>query len=341
MVSSDDTAESGGLAPGNLITTILRKQPQSLAEHLPGICRALVSRLATSQTPSLTQSMVVPLAYLMKDHLDTVVDLLMDYSVNMPDGSSKPALVVLLCKWVEFAPSVQGFWHERVSAIGLCGLFAARKRNASLASLIDGIVVDGDLLPDDVNIIKTRSRSKKMPDRFTQVTVPAKIVKVLAAEYKESIDGPPRRSGGGVGGGEEANAIGEDNVDDGEWNDDDDDEDDDGDQDASTKRFLSDLLGEDVDDELGELVRRHDEDKFGDDPVWNMPYRVRILRRAKSKHTHARIRSLVTNRSPLHCSSQTYLANFLRELAHDAPTAAAIAPHLNVKEVAILRSVVG
>lgn len=316
MIAPNDSYESGGLAPGNLLTALLRKQPQSISSSLPDICRTLVARLATSLTPSLTQSMVVPLAYLMKDHIETVVELLLTHTVASADGTAVNAMEILLRKWVEFAPSVQGFWHERVSALGLCAVWNAGTTNSNLLTLINTVLVDGDMIPDKSDVIKTRSRAKTMPDQFTQVPLSAKIIKVLLGEYKEATDGPPHNSGAG------ANSTDDDDGDQ-EW----DDDEDDFDADLDSKRFLSDLLGEDVDDELSQLVHKHDQDKFGSDAIWNMPYRVSV------DPVPIAIHGMLT-------VFQSYLTTFFQRWAQDIQVASAVTAHLNAKEVGLLQSAV-
>ncbi|MCO5565841.1 hypothetical protein L7F22_019516 [Adiantum nelumboides] len=270
MISPYDSSESGGLAVGDLLSTLLRKQPQSVSNELPSLCQALVTRLATSSSTSLVQSLVIPLAFLMKDHLETVLGLLLPYSIADADGTQRPSLEILARKWVDFAANIQGFWHSRVSTIGLCGLFKARTTLPGVAEQLDHINVDGDLLPDDVNIIKTRSRAKMMPDKFTQVPIPAKIIKVLIGEFRQATDGPPKSSAE-----EEREALSDDENED--W---DDDEWDTGTvkEGGGQKRqdFLSDLLGEDLNDDLDALLREHDKEQYGDDPIWSMNFRVSI-----------------------------------------------------------------
>jgi hypothetical protein len=266
MISPQDTSESGGLSVGELLTTMLRKRPEALSGTLPQLCTALASRLATSSSTSLTQSLIVPLAYLMKDHLETVVGLLQSHLITV-DDNAVPSLQLLMKKWCEFASSFQGFWNTRVSSLGLCAILKQAKQSG-----LDDIIVDGDLIPEDTNIIKTRSRAKLMPNRYTQIPVSAKILKILVNEYTQSVDGPPSSQSRKNTGEDEDDLGADDNDDDDdEWNDD---------EDFIKKQkrdaFLADMLGEDLDGDLDDLLAQHDEEQYSDDAIYNMPFRVSL-----------------------------------------------------------------
>lgn len=264
MISPQDTSESGGLAVGDVLTTLLRKRPQSLSTVLPQLCISLVTRLSSTSSTSLAQSLIIPLAFLLKDHLNTVIALLSSHWIEGTGAKERvPALHVLMTKWCEFAGTFQGFWNTRVSTLGLCA-FLQQARQSGLES----IVVDGDLIPDDSNMIKTRSRAKAMPHRYTQIPLPAKVLKIVVGEYSQAVDGPPSQS---TGRHESPGLDGEDDDDDDadEWDDD---------IDYAKKQrqdaFLSDMLGEDLDGGLEALIAQHDEEQFKDDAIYNMPFRV-------------------------------------------------------------------
>lgn len=142
MISTEDSSESGGLAVGDLLSTLLRKAPSQLQDSLPGLCTALVDRLASAQSSSLSQSLIVPLAFLMKDHGPTVIALLQQHMV-MSRGET--GLTILAKQWIDHAETIQGFWNQRVSTLGLSALLQARVPS------LDQVIVNGDLIPDDSN----------------------------------------------------------------------------------------------------------------------------------------------------------------------------------------------
>lgn len=110
--------EAGGLFVGDLVLHLIRKAGSSLGPVLPDLLRAFVTRLATAQTSSFAQSLILPFAYLVHQQLDTVLSLL--ESMTVPGQGSLPArsaLEVLLTSWCEHADVFQGFWQIKVRCV--------------------------------------------------------------------------------------------------------------------------------------------------------------------------------------------------------------------------------
>lgn len=301
-------SESGGLRVGDFVIAILRKMPQEILPVLPDLLNAMVRRLATAKTATFIQSLVLPFAYLMKDQAAVVLDLL--ESVRVPvedgsDGSSKSSevtgLQILAAKWSENVETIQGFWAQRISTVALTRLL----QQSGQRSALNEIVVRGDEIPDTSGRIMTRSRAKSMPRRFTEVSLPVKVVKMLLSDYDHATTGPPNA---GLRGSEaDAAQAGTDDEDD-EW------DDEDGGGMGGDKRgdmLLSDLLDAGLDGldngalEMGE----DDEEDLKDDEVYNMDLK-------------------------------SYLEHFFVELSR-SPQAASLAQGLNEREQSKLREIMG
>ena len=102
-------SESGGLFVGDLVLHLLRRAGNAVLPVLPALLTALVNRLATAQTASFAQSLILPFAFLIHGQRDVVLDLLATLSV---DG--KPALEVLATAWADNVDTFQGFWNTRI-----------------------------------------------------------------------------------------------------------------------------------------------------------------------------------------------------------------------------------
>lgn len=61
--------------------------------------------------------MILPFAYLLHQHADTVLDLLESFHVTCCSGQSQPALQVVLSTWCENAETFQGYWNIRVRSV--------------------------------------------------------------------------------------------------------------------------------------------------------------------------------------------------------------------------------
>ena len=214
-------SESASLAVGELILHIVRRLGDSIAPVLPGLLRTLAMRTGTAKTPSFTQTLILPFAYVIAmGQVDTVVALLDGSEVQDLSGTLRPALHVVMNAWCESTDAIQGFWNINISTIGLTHVLASTQP-ALLAIQARG---DRILTAENTNRIVTRAqaRSSKFfnvghshpdPDLYRSIPLRAKILKLLVSEY------------GGVASIKSAEAAAADaESDDGneEWEDDDD-----------------------------------------------------------------------------------------------------------------------
>ncbi|TKY91057.1 hypothetical protein EX895_001056 [Sporisorium graminicola] len=307
LIPTNDS-ESGGLAVGDLVVALLRKAGDRIAHVLPDLLNAMVQRVATAQTATFTQSLIVPVAYLMHDNDEQakqVMDLLESIQVApaAADASAESGngLVVLCKKWVDNVETFQGFWAQRVSALALAKVLDSRR------AFLTTTDVRGDILPDNSGIIRTRSRAKTMPHQYTSVPMFAKIVKVLLKEWSSA-----SRVAAGGGSGGDGTRTPETDDEDGEW-------DDEYEPNAAGGKddfgFLSDMLGPGGLDAL----QNDDDDGFGldddedlkSDPVYSMDLK-------------------------------SWLSQYLQHLAQTAGRAsfeALLSPHLNAEEKTMLTSI--
>lgn len=312
-------SESGGLRVGELLIALLRKMPQEILPVLPDLLQAMIRRLATAKTATFAQSLILPFAFLMKDQCEVVLDLLQSCKVEVGEGAEAAevsGLQILGSKWAENAETITGFWGQRISTLALTRLVGVWAQGGARASALDSVLVQGEAIPDTSDVIRTRSRAKANPTRYTSVSLPCKALKMVLSDWDHATRGPPGGIGGPSGfgdsgpmpdGGDEFATDDEDE----EW---DDDEVLGG---SSSKRteddvFLSDLLngggagldglldGEDEDDE--------DED-LKDDEVYQMDMR-------------------------------SYLSSFLHEVSRNA-RAGELAQGLSASEQQKLRGILG
>ena len=146
QLSPTDSSESGGLAVGDFVVALLRNAREHIAPVLPQLLDAMVQRLASAQTATFIQSLIVPIAYLMHNddaQANQVMDLLQGVVVASAEQSqSGSGLEVLLRKWADNAETVHGFWAQRVTALALTKVIQSRR------PLLFDLTVNGDLIPD-------------------------------------------------------------------------------------------------------------------------------------------------------------------------------------------------
>lgn len=175
-------SESGGVFIGDLIMHLFRKAGAVIAPILGELLQAVVNRLATAKLPSFITSLIIPFAYLFgTEFTQQTIELLTSFpAVTVADGTSVPALNLVLASWCEQAETITGSWNIRVNDLGLSKLFALP--SAPLRS----VLVRGDLVITDANRnkIMTRSRTKQTPNQYTQIPFPVKTLKLLLKDVQ-------------------------------------------------------------------------------------------------------------------------------------------------------------
>ncbi|PKX99415.1 putative importin beta-5 subunit [Aspergillus novofumigatus IBT 16806] len=198
--SVDDNAatEVGQLAA----ELVERAGAERLGPYLPQLLRAVAQRLATAQQAQFIQSLILVFARLTLINAREVVDFLAQVDINGQSG-----LPIVLSKWLENSVNFAGYDEIKQNIIALATLY--NLEDPCLAQ----VQVKGDLIIQDTGRIKTRSQTRNNPDRYTTVSAPLKIIKVLVEELAAA-SGSKEIDAATAAALEE-----EDSDDDGEWED--------------------------------------------------------------------------------------------------------------------------
>ena len=84
---------------------------------------------------NVSQSLILPFAFLINNEPDTILSLLESINDNGRSG-----LDILIQTWCENAETFQGFWPSRVSTLALSKLFASGRPS------LQNLTVKGDLI---------------------------------------------------------------------------------------------------------------------------------------------------------------------------------------------------
>ncbi|CAK9782992.1 ARM repeat-containing protein [Cutaneotrichosporon oleaginosum] len=187
-------SESGGIFVGDLVMHLFRKAGSAIAPVLGDLLSAMASRLATAQTDSFIQSMIIPFAYLFgTEYTEESLALLQSFQpVTVGPGQTAPALDLVLQKWSDVADTITGSWNIRVNDLGLCKLFSAG------SPALNRVRVKGDLLITDANRnrIMTRSRTLAQPNTYSEIPFPIKALKLLLKDVQVEGKGKGKSKGG-------------------------------------------------------------------------------------------------------------------------------------------------
>lgn len=170
---SVDISDTGAMNVGTLIVSIFNKFNQEIGNILPQILKAAVTKLIQIKNISTQENLVSLLCYITNvDPLQTI-----NFLFQMSEEESNPQLITLTFnKWFETFEIIRSEKKIKDNIVSLVKIF----------NLCDNrlfqILVNDQLIPYDGDLIITRSMAKKMPDRYTQVNVYIKIIKLFINE---------------------------------------------------------------------------------------------------------------------------------------------------------------
>ncbi|CAL8578517.1 hypothetical protein XPA_004290 [Xanthoria parietina] len=169
-VDDASAAEVGGLT----VELVEKAGAERLGPYLMQLLRIVAVRLSTAEHASFIQNLVLVFARLALTNAKEVLDFLAQ--VHVEGGAGGTGLEVVLRKWLENSVHFSGYDAIRQNVMALTNIY--KLHDERLAN----IQVQGDLMVDNSTRIKTRSQSKRTPDRYSVIPVPLKLTKVLISE---------------------------------------------------------------------------------------------------------------------------------------------------------------
>lgn len=149
--------------------------PDQITPILPQLLQAIAIRLEGATKASLIQSLILVFARLSLHSARDVVDFLSQLTVP-PHNSN--GLTSVLPKWLENSSDFSGYEDIRTNIVALARLYELHDAR------IDQVLCKGELIVENLESerIMTRSRARNMPQRYTQLPAPVKMVKLLVEE---------------------------------------------------------------------------------------------------------------------------------------------------------------
>ncbi|KAK6352777.1 hypothetical protein TWF696_004779 [Orbilia brochopaga] len=163
--------DQAALEIGGLAAEVVDKASQELGPYLPVLLQGVAKRLATAAATNLIQSLIVVFARLViKQPIDVV-----NFLATNPIGE-RSGLQVVLSAWLENSNVFSGYSEIKQNVVALANLYALNDPRVAAVS------VQGDQIVEQSSRIMTRAQRKNNPIRYTSVSVPLKIVKILIME---------------------------------------------------------------------------------------------------------------------------------------------------------------
>ncbi|XP_027134595.1 importin-9 [Larimichthys crocea] len=182
------TSEFTAAFVGRLVSTLISRAGTELGEQLDQILRAILSKMQQAETLSVMQSLIMVFAHLVHSQLDPLLEFL----CSLPGPTGKPALEFVMTEWMSRQHLFYGQYEGKVSTVALCKLLQ-HGLNTDDKRLQD-IVVKGEEIysPDDG--IRTRSKSAKNPERWTNIPLLVKIFKLIINELSTVVEANASRA---------------------------------------------------------------------------------------------------------------------------------------------------
>ncbi|TST85775.1 Importin-9 [Bagarius yarrelli] len=172
---------------GRLVSTLIARAGTQLGEQLDQMLRAILSKMQQAETLSVLQSLIMVFAHLVHSQLEPLLEFLS----SLPGPTGKPALEFVMMEWMSRQHLFYGQYEGKVSAIALCKLLQ-HGINSSDKRLQD-IVVKGEEILNPDEGIRTRSKSVKNPERWTNIPLLVKIFKLIVSELSSVVEANANR----------------------------------------------------------------------------------------------------------------------------------------------------
>ncbi|XP_020492442.2 importin-9 [Labrus bergylta] len=182
------TSEFTAAFVGRLVSTLISRAGTQLGEQLDQILRAILSKMQQAETLSVMQSLIMVFAHLVHSQLEPLLEFL----CSLPGPTGKPALEFVMTEWMSRQHLFYGQYEGKVSTVALCKLLQ-HGLNTDDKRLQD-IMVKGEEIYSPEDGIRTRSKSAKNPERWTNIPLLVKIYKLIINELSTVMEANASRT---------------------------------------------------------------------------------------------------------------------------------------------------
>ncbi|KAK4336894.1 hypothetical protein RND71_043459 [Anisodus tanguticus] len=172
---------------GKLVFVTINKGSSYLGnDNVHLLLRSVLSKLQSSKSIIVIQSLIMVFAHLLNHNLETVLDFL---SVLPGPLGPHSALEYVLTQWLSRQHLFYGSYEIKVTVIALCKLLEHSVVSSNSKINLNRIIVPGEPIITDSGI-KTRSRTASKPDQWTSIPCSVKILKLLIHEldHRENVE---------------------------------------------------------------------------------------------------------------------------------------------------------
>ncbi|GMH34505.1 hypothetical protein BSKO_02339 [Bryopsis sp. KO-2023] len=178
-ILAPDMDDAPALHIGQVVNCLLQYMPVAFASCLPQLIEMLVTKLNQVNMSPVMISLLLVFCRMVHANARELVDVLSGMSVRQKDGSVASGLQVVMSIWAERSLEISGAFNIRLSVTALAVLLKSGHPK------LNDIQVRGKMVSLESGV-RTRSKSRADPERWTIIPLPVKIFLVLVDTLMES-----------------------------------------------------------------------------------------------------------------------------------------------------------
>ncbi|EGW30210.1 uncharacterized protein SPAPADRAFT_53032 [Spathaspora passalidarum NRRL Y-27907] len=176
---SPELSDSAANNCGSIVYSLIDQfQSYLTSDLLTQILKATVLRLSYAKESITIENLIMVFCKLIINSPQEMVDFLSNNISLTIDGVAKSGLEIILPIWFESYEVTRGYEHIKQNSLALGKIFSLGDAR------VENLVVNGEIIPYEGDLIITRSMAKAMPDKYTQIPACLKILKLLVGELE-------------------------------------------------------------------------------------------------------------------------------------------------------------
>ena len=177
---SPDLSDSAAMNCGLIVMTLFERFQSCLnSDFFFKLLEATVNRVAIASEVITIENLILVFCKLVTSSSPlTLVDALTNMRLKDAAGNMRDGLQTVLPIWFDSFEVTRGAEKIQQNILALGRLYSLGDAR------LENVKVNGDLIPYDGDLIITRSMAKSMPQKYTQISAPLKIIKLLVSELQ-------------------------------------------------------------------------------------------------------------------------------------------------------------
>lgn len=175
---SPQLSDSAAMNCGTIVLSLIQTFQSYMSNNLLSqILDAVTRRLLVAKEVVTIEGLILVFCHLVVTSPTEMIDYMYNrIKLQDKDSIERNGLELLMPVWFLSFEITRGYEKIKQNALALGKIFTLGDPR------IENLIVDGDIIPFEGDVIRTRSMTKANPDRYTQISASLKIMKLLVSE---------------------------------------------------------------------------------------------------------------------------------------------------------------